>query len=106
MTDREFLHQLRRGIGSAIIELKQNEKMLIILRHIYSKHRSSTCGDVLIHAYKNGECSYCRSKIVIAMAKSDVLPDKILFECQYDSYDETRRYAQRLMKRRKYSLTN
>ncbi|MPL87805.1 hypothetical protein SDC9_33815 [bioreactor metagenome] len=25
MTDKEFLHQLRRGIGSAIIELKQND---------------------------------------------------------------------------------
>lgn len=25
MSDKEFLHQLRRGIGSAIIELKQNE---------------------------------------------------------------------------------
>lgn len=25
MTEKEFLHQLRRGIGSAIIELQQND---------------------------------------------------------------------------------
>ncbi|MEA4848117.1 MAG: hypothetical protein VB106_12885, partial [Clostridiaceae bacterium] len=52
------------------------------------------------HAYRNGECSFCRSDIVTAMGKNGVLPDRILLECQYDSYDETRKYANRLVKRR------
>jgi hypothetical protein len=70
------------------------------LRDIYSKHRSSTCGEILMHAYRNGECSFCRSEIVTAMGKNSVLPDRILIECQFDSYDETRIYANRLVKRR------
>lgn len=75
--------------------------MQIGLRDIYSKHRSSTCGEILIHAYRNGECSFCRSEIVTAMGKNGVLTDKILLECQYDSYNETRKYANRLIKRRR-----
>lgn len=74
--------------------------MQMDLRDIYSRHRSSTCGEILIHAYRNGDCSFCRSEIVTAMGKNGVLTDNILLECQYDSYDETRKYARRLIKRR------
>ena len=74
--------------------------MQMDLRDIYSRHRSSTCGEILMHAYRNGECSFCRSEIVTAMAKNGALTDKILLECQYDSYDETRKYSSRLIKRR------
>ena len=74
--------------------------MQMDLRDIYSKHRSSSCGEILLHVYRNGECSFCRSEIVTAMGKNGVLADKILLECQYDSYDETRKYANRLIKRR------
>ena len=70
------------------------------LREIYSKHRSASCVEILIHAYRNGECSYCRSEIVQAMGKNGALPDEILVACQYDSYDETRKYAKRRMKLR------
>jgi len=44
------------------------------LREIYSKHRSASCGEILIHAYRNGECSFCRSEIVQAIGKNGVLP--------------------------------
>ena len=74
--------------------------MQMDLRDIFSKHRSASCGDVLYHAYRNGECAYCRSGIVKAMGKNGVLADKVLIECQYDSYDETRRYSKRLIKKR------
>ncbi len=74
--------------------------MQMNLRDIYSKHRSASCGEILLHAYRNGDCSFCRSEIVNAMGKNGVLTDKILLECQYDSYDETRKYANRLIKRR------
>ena len=70
------------------------------LRDIYSKHKSASCGDILSHAYRNGDCAYCRSGIVKAMGKNGVLTNKVLFECQYDSYDKTRQYAKRLIKKR------
>ncbi len=77
-----------------------SHSLQMYLREVYSKHRSASCGDILIHVYKNGECSCCRSEIVQAMGKNGVLPDEILVACQYDSYEETRKYASRLMKRR------
>lgn len=73
----------------------------MVLRDICFKHISSTCGEILIHAYRNGECSFCRSDIVTAMSKNGVLTDKILIECQYDSYDKTRKYANRLIRQRR-----
>jgi len=74
-----------------------SHSLQMYLREVYSKHRSASCGEILIHAYKNGECSFCRSEIVQAMGKNGVLPDEILVECQYDSYNETRKYANRLI---------
>lgn len=74
--------------------------MQMDLKEIYLAHRSTSCGEILMHAYRNGECTYCRSTIVEAMGKNGVLPDHVLVECQYDSYDETRKYANRLKKRR------
>lgn len=54
-----------------------------------------------MHAYRNGECSVCRSYIVKPMGKNGVLADEILLESKYDSYDEIRKYADRLIKRKK-----
>ena len=36
MTDKEFLHQLRRGIGSAIVELKQSDNREKYKEIVYS----------------------------------------------------------------------
>lgn len=47
-------------------------------RDIYSKRRSNSCGDILEHIYKNGECAYCRSGIVEAMVKNSVVSESIL----------------------------
>jgi len=58
---------------------------------IYNKYKSETCGDILLHLYKNTECTHCRYNIVEAMIKNNVLPKNILEECRYDSYNETRK---------------
>lgn len=72
------------------------------LSAVYSKYKSASCKEILIHAYRNGECSYCRSDIIRIMGKNAVLPEAVLLECQYDSYEPTRKYAARtLSKRRK-----
>ena len=68
------------------------------LRDIYSEHRSKSCGDILEHVYRNGECTFCRFGIVQAMWKSRVLKVNILNECLYDSYDETRKIAKRIIR--------
>jgi len=68
---------------------------------IYSRHRSKSCGDILAHIYKNGECTLCRSKTVRAMHKNRVLSEDILDECLCDSYEETRKFAKQKMRNKK-----
>ncbi|MDD4095714.1 MAG: hypothetical protein PHP22_05675 [Oscillospiraceae bacterium] len=69
------------------------------LRDIYLKYRSAACKAALMHAYRNGQCGFCRFGIVEAMGRNGVLTDDILRECLWDSYDETRRYANRRIRR-------
>ena len=66
------------------------------IQDIYNKHRSKSCGDILAHVYRYGECAYCRSNIVEAMWKNRVLETSILNECLYDSYAKTRKMAKRI----------
>ncbi|MDR0890128.1 MAG: hypothetical protein LBM28_05750 [Oscillospiraceae bacterium] len=67
--------------------------MQMHLSAIYEQHRSKQCGRILLHAYQHGSCSFCRHYLVSAMSKSGVLPEKILHECQWDSYSETGLWA-------------
>ncbi|MCL2527170.1 MAG: hypothetical protein FWE42_02035 [Defluviitaleaceae bacterium] len=70
------------------------------IQSIYTKHRSKNCGDILEHVYRNGPCGFCRWGIVESMWKSRVLSEKILEECLHDSYDETRKFARKIIKRK------
>jgi len=67
---------------------------------IYRHHRSASVFQALFSVYQKGNCAFCRCKIVKAMEHCGVLPDEILKECLYDSYDDTRKYAKRLIKKR------
>jgi hypothetical protein len=66
-------------------------RIIGIIADIYKKYQSNTCGDILLHLYKNAECTHCRCNIVEAMIINHVIPQKIIEECQYDSYAETRK---------------
>ena len=77
---------------------KVSHSMQQNFRDIYSRHRSNSCGDILEHIYENGECTQCRSGIVEAMIKNHVMRWRILRESQFDSYDDTRRLAARLIR--------
>jgi len=70
------------------------------LRDIYLHHRSVKALPVLLRAYTDGDCACCRSQIVQAIVHCRVLPDQILKECQFDSYDDTRKLTRRLIARR------
>jgi hypothetical protein len=71
------------------------------IANIYEKHKSNTCGDILLHMYKNAECSHCRYTIVETMINSEVMPENILEECQYDSYEDTRIIAREELEKRR-----
>ena len=67
---------------------------------IYSRHRSPDAGPILLRVYRLGDCAFCREYVVRAMRHCGCLPDEILEECLYDSYDETRAFAKRIMRNR------
>lgn len=54
--------------------------------------------DLLLHIYRSTLCSYCRSNLVETMYKRKILPEQILKECLYDSYDDTRKFATKKLK--------
>ena len=60
---------------------------------IFGEHKSKTCGDILIHLYRNIECTHCRFDVIKVMIDNGVMPKNVLEECQYDSYEETRALA-------------
>ena len=71
------------------------------IQSIYRHHRSANAFPSLYLVYQKGECSFCRNGIVEAMNHCGVLSDEILEECLYDSYNKTRRFAKRIIKKRK-----
>ena len=70
------------------------------IRDIYNKNRSTNAFSTLYRVYKGGECSFCRESVVRAMNRCGVLSDELLEECLFDSYDDTRKYAKRVLSRR------
>lgn len=46
----------------------------------------------------NGLCACCRKSVVEAMHKRGLLTDELLQECLYDCYDETREFAEKIIK--------
>ena len=67
---------------------------------IYTRHRSANAFSILFRVYQRGECTYCRYGIIKAMHHCKVLSDEILAECLHDSYEDTRKLAKRLIKRK------
>ena len=67
---------------------------------IYTHHRSENALPILLHVYQKGYCTHCRCGIVRAMNHCNVLPDRIIEECLYDSYEDTRKMAEKIRSRR------
>lgn len=53
--------------------------------------------DAYMYAY-TGLCACCRKRVVEAMYKRGLLSDELLQECLYDCYDETREWAEKIIK--------
>lgn len=74
--------------------------MQMQIRDIFEKNKSATSCDILLHVYENGDCGYCRYGIVRAIYKAGILPNQLLSECLYDSYDDTQAWAAKIAKKR------
>lgn len=54
--------------------------------------------NLFIHMYQQTLCSSCRFRLLQNMFKRRILTREILEECQYDSYEDTRKFAVRKLK--------
>lgn len=54
---------------------------------------------VFIYIYRQTLCSSCRHTLVQKMSKKKILPQEILEECVYDSFEDTRKFAIRKLKK-------
>ena len=73
-----------------ICSKKVTYEMVMSVITIYKRNKSASCGDILLHFYRNAACAHCRCDVVETMISNDVIPQNILEECTYDSYKETR----------------
>ena len=53
---------------------------------------------LFIYMYQQTLCSSCRSRLLQIMLKRRILTREILEECQYDSYEDTRKFAVKKLK--------
>ena len=83
-----------------------SHSIIVSIAEIYKKNKSNTCGDILLHLYRNAECTHCRCSIVETMINNEVIPKDILVECQYDSYEETRELALNTLKMKPANTPN
>lgn len=62
---------------------------------LLDKHNNKIDPGLFIYMYRQTLCSMCRASLVKKMFKRKILPHNILEECLYDSYDDTRKFAER-----------
>jgi hypothetical protein len=63
------------------------------VKDLLDKHPYKFDPSLFIHIYQQTLCSSCRALLVQSMYKQKILPRKILEECLYDSYEDTRKFA-------------
>jgi hypothetical protein len=92
-TDDILITELIKKSSSIPHHVQQN------IYDIYRRHRSANSLPILLRVYQKGDCSFCRCDIVKVMRHCGVLINEILNECLFDSYDDTRRFAKRIIAR-------
>ncbi|MFP4978236.1 hypothetical protein ACE6ED_22715 [Paenibacillus sp. CN-4] len=53
------------------------------------------------YIYRQTLCSFCRHTLILKMSKRKFLPQEIIEECLYDSYEDTRKFAVRKLRSQK-----
>lgn len=53
------------------------------------------------YIYRQTLCSFCRHTLILKMSKKKILPQEIIEECLYDSYEDTRKFAVRKLRSQK-----
>ncbi len=66
------------------------------VRQLFETHREPELVPTLLDLYELGPCSFCRQHVLELLHEFGALPDWMLREAVFDSYDETREWARAL----------
>ncbi|MBE1446166.1 hypothetical protein [Paenibacillus sp. OAS669] len=92
---------LLEGIQSLTVSYDEGEwhGVFMSVEDLLDKRSVKINPSVYIYMYRQTLCSYCRHTLIQGMSKRKVLPQEILEECLYDSYEDTRKFALRKLKK-------
>lgn len=97
--DEEIMLKVLRGFRRA--SSFDRHSVYFSARDVFDLKTVRKSKDLLRYLYEVTFCSECRRYNLQAMAARRMLTDDLLRECLYDCNEDTRRYAARLLKRRK-----
>ena len=100
--DEEIVLKVLRGFRRA--SSFDRHSVYFSARDVFDLKTVRKSTDLLRYLYEVTFCSECRLHNLWAMATRRMLTDDLLRECLYDCNEDTRRYAARLLKRRKARL--
>jgi hypothetical protein len=87
-------HDTDYQILQEVLFQKHNKYMFhhlgMSILEIAEEHSSSNCTDLLVHIYNLTWCSNCRRRAVETMIKTEIAPDWVLKECEFDSNPDIR----------------
>ena len=97
--DEEIMLKVLRGFRRA--SSFDRHSVYFSARDVFDLKTVRKSKDLLRYLYEVTFCSECRLHNLWAMATRRMLTDDLLRECLYDCNEDTRRYAARLLRRRK-----
>ena len=97
--DEEIMLKALRGFRRA--SSLDRHSAYLSARDVFDLKTVRKSKDLLRYLYEVTFCSECRLHNLWAMAARRMLTDDLLWECLYDCNEDTRRYAARLLRRRK-----
>jgi hypothetical protein len=68
----------------------QVHDVVMDIKSIPVEHKSPEIKDLLLWAYEQSPCSFCRECVVRDLIDLDMMPQELLVECLWDCQDETR----------------
>lgn len=60
---------------------------------VFEMHPENELLKSLLWAYENTPCSLCRESIVRKLCENRIIPDELIYECQFDCVEDTRKIA-------------
>jgi ribosomal protein S13 len=90
--DYDLVYNVQKSL-TTVHDYENYHGITMLIRDIFKEKRDKNAIKILLHCYRNCQCSFCRNIIVETICKQKIIPDNILEECLYDCVLDTRKLA-------------